>query len=129
MKKSLPSFFTAVFLCSILFQPGCRDFQQVKQSPDVLFSKSEISTSLNQYDVYVHGNNGVLKLENVRVSGDTLFDKCGIIPEAKKAIHHSQSVDIYSELVAGAIYGESADCKGSSAPEEKMISILHSGEK
>lgn len=95
MKKSLLAFFTALLLLSIFFQPSCRNLQQVEQNADVLFNKSSLSHSLDGYDVYVHDANGIVKLENPRVSGDTLYGNKGVAADEKEVVPSQKSLDVY----------------------------------
>jgi hypothetical protein len=95
MKKSLLSFFAVALVSSIFFQPSCSNIKLVEQTPDLLFNKNEIS--LNNYDVYVHGSNGVFKLEDPHISGDTLYEKNSLASADKDAAQNRESVDVYSD--------------------------------
>jgi len=105
MKKALLSFFTASLLFSALFQPACSNIKPTAQNPDVLFNKSELSYSLSKYNVYVHGCNGVFKLDDPHISGDALCEKNN--PTAQKAKEESprrESINIYSDGPIRATY-------------------------
>jgi uncharacterized membrane protein YgcG len=104
-------FFTGPVILFLFFISACKTYVPVDQPPDVLFSKNSVSENINGYDVYIHDENGVYRLENVRVSGDTLYGKAVPVDSAATAgdpRRHKFDMNIYTRPQKDSVAGEVA---------------------